>query len=553
MDLYKKFVTEAYDEQGILTEFKIHPPQNFNFGFDIVDEIAKAKPTKKALVWVNENGEEHIFTFSDIMKKSNQTVNYLKSLGIKKGDKVMCILKRHYQFWFVSVALHKLGAVMVPATNQLTKKDLLYRFDVGDIKAIFCTAEGNIKDSVSEAVSEYKTEIIKISCNGELSGWNNYDSEFMKFSDEFSRPTDDEGTKNDDIMLMYFTSGTSGYPKCATMDYDYPLGHIMTARHWHNVEKEGIHFTFAETGWAKSVWGKLYGQWICEAAVFVYDFDRFDPVDVLRMIEKYRITTFCAPPTTYRFFIKSDISGFDLSSLVYATTAGEAVNPEVYNKFLEVTGLKLKEGFGQTETTLTLFNQKNMTVKPGSMGKISPQYNVMLIDDNDKPVKPGVIGEIALKLPENEKQMGMFAGYYKAQDKTDSVIYDGFYHTGDLAWYDEDGYFFYVSRKDDLIKSSGYRISPFEIESVLMEHAAVMECAVTGVPDDLRGMLVKATIVLTKDFTASDELKKELQNYVKNVTAPYKYPRLIDFVTELPKTISGKIRRVEIRGDEVKK
>ena len=550
MELYKKFVTEKFDDQGVLTEFKLHPPKNFNFGFDIVDEIAKGKPEKKALVWVNESGEEHIFTFSDIMKKSNQTVNYLKSLGIKKGDKVMCILKRHYQFWFISVALHKLGAVMVPATNQLTKKDLLYRFQMGDIKAIFCTADGNIKDSVNEAVSEHTSDIIKMSCNGSVDGWKNYDTEFALFSDEFSRPTGDEEAKNNDIMLMYFTSGTSGYPKCATMDFDYPLGHIMTARHWHNVCEDGVHFTFAETGWAKSVWGKLYGQWICEAAVFVYDFTRFDPVDVLRMIEKYKITTFCAPPTTYRFFIKSDISGFDLSSLVYATTAGEAVNPEVYNKFLEVTGLKLKEGFGQTETTLTLFNQKNMVVKPGSMGKISPQYNVMLIDDNDNQVQPGVIGEIALKLPENEKQMGMFAGYYKEQEKTDSVIYDGFYHTGDLAWYDEDGYFFYVSRKDDLIKSSGYRISPFEIESVLMEHAAVMECAVTGEPDDLRGMVVKATIVLTNDFTASDELKKELQDYVKKVTAPYKYPRIIDFVTELPKTISGKIRRVEIRGEK---
>jgi acetyl-CoA synthetase len=547
MNLYKKYVTEEFDSNGILTKFKIDSPNDFNFAFDIVDTIAKQNPDKKALVWCNDKGADAIYTFSDIMKKSNQTANYFKSLGIKKGDKVMCILKRHYQFWFVAVALCKIGAILLPATNQLTKKDLLYRFGVAGVTALICTSEGDISGHCADAISEYETPITKIIVNGSKDGWSDFDQEYSKYSDAFERPTGDEANTKDDTMLMYFTSGTSGYPKCACMSYDYPLGHIMTAKYWHNVEEDGIHFTVAETGWAKSVWGKLYGQWICEAAVFVFDFDKFDPLDMLRMIEKYKITTFCAPPTIYRFFIKSDISEFDLSSLTYATTAGEAVNPEVYNKFLEVTGLKLKEGFGQTETTLTLFNQKNMLVKPGSMGKPSPQYNVAIVDDDCNPVSPGVIGEIVLKIPEGEKQIGVFTGYYKEEEKTKSMWHDGFYHTGDLAWNDEDNYYYYVSRKDDLIKSSGYRISPFEIESVLMEHKAVMECAVTGVPDELRGHTVKATIVLTKEYAPTEELKIELQNYVKETTAPYKYPRIIDFVTELPKTISGKIRRVEIR------
>lgn len=550
INLYKKFVEEKYDQNGVIESLKINVPEEFNFAYDIVDVLAKAEPQRRAMLWCNDKGEEKTFTFGDMSEYSNRTANYFKSLGINKGDKVVLILKRHYQFWFSILALHKIGAIAIPATNQLTKKDLIYRFNKANVKAIICTADGEISDHVETALPESPSVAIKIIVNGKKSGWNCFDEDIIRFSDSFERPTGELATKNDDIMLMYFTSGTSGNPKCACMNYTYPLGHIVTARFWHNVYPDGLHLTVAETGWAKSVWGKLYGQWICEAGIFVYDHDRFEAHNLLKMIEKHKVTTFCAPPTIYRFLIKADLSEYDLSSLRYATTAGEAVNPEVYNKFLSLTGLRLMEAYGQTELIVTVGNFVGMTPKPGSMGKPSPALNVDVVDDNLNSVAPGVVGEIVVRT--DVKPVGIFAGYYEDEEKTKEAWNNNVYHTGDMAWKDEDGYLWYVSRKDDLIKSSGYRISPFEIESVLMEHSAVLECAVTAVSDPLRGQAVKATIVLTKQYKPTEELKKELQDYVKHTTAPYKYPRVIEFVTELPKTISGKIKRVDIRNNDKK-
>jgi acetyl-CoA synthetase len=545
-NLNLKYVNETYDEHGILTKFSLNIPENFNFAYDIVDEIARVEPNRRAMLWCNEAGEERSFSFGEMKKHSDKTANYFKSLGIGKGDMVMLILKRHYQFWFAILALHKLGAVAIPGTNLLTKKDIIYRVNSADIKAVVCTADGNVSQSIDDAGHEVPTLKIKMMSRGCRDGWLDFDKEVENASADFVAPTGETATKSTDPLLIYFTSGTTGFPKMVMHDHTYPLAHILTAKHWHNVRDYGLHLTLAETGWAKAVWGKLYGQWIMEAGIFVYDYDRFVPTDLLKMIEKYKITTFCAPPTIFRFFIKDGMEGFDLSSLKYATIAGEALNPEVFNRFYEYTGIKLMEGFGQTETTLSIANLTNMTPKPGSMGKPSPAYTLDLIDDLGKSVKTGEVGEIVIRTDEG-KPVGMFCGYYRDADLTNSVWYDNIYHTGDTAWADEDGYYWYVGRLDDIIKSSGYRIGPFEIESVLMEHKAVLECAVTGVPDPVRGQLIKATIVLTKGHTPSDKLIKEIQDYVKKQTAPYKYPRIIEFCEQLPKTISGKIRRVEIR------
>lgn len=548
LNLYKKYVTESFDKNGIIKKVDIKLPESFNFAFDIVDEIAKYEPDRRAMLWCNDKGEEITFTFGDISRYSSMTANYFKDIGIRKGDKVVLILKRHYQFWFSILALHKIGAIAIPATNQLTKNDLVYRFNKASVKAVICTTDGEVTQHVNDSLPESPTVEIKISVNAACDGWLNFDEDIKKYSDVFERPTGDEATKADDVMLMYFTSGTSGNPKCACLSFSYPFGHYVTAKYWHNVDPDGLHLTVAETGWAKSVWGKLYGQWICEAGVFVFDQDRFQPHDMLKMLSEHHVTTFCAPPTIYRFLIKADLSEYDLSSLKYATTAGEAVNPEVYNKFLSLTGLKLMEAYGQTEMVVAVANYVGSTPKPGSMGKPSPALDVDIVDDNSNSVAPGIVGEIVLRT--DEVPVGLFKGYYDDAAKTQETWHDNIYHTGDMAWRDEDGYFYYVSRKDDLIKSSGYRISPFEIESVLMEHSAVMECAVTGVPDSLRGQLVKATVILTKQYEPTEELKKELQNFVKTNTAPYKYPRIIEFVQELPKTISGKIKRVDIRNKE---
>ncbi|MDR3644791.1 MAG: AMP-binding protein [Clostridia bacterium] len=544
--LHLKYVNETYDENGVLKTFSLNVPDDFNFGYDVVDEMARLEPQKTAMVWCDESGAERTFTFAEMKKYSDKAANFFQSLGIGKGDMVMLILKRHYEFWFSIVALHKLGAVTIPATALLTTKDLVYRFNAASVKAVVCTAMGEIASYVDEAQAQCPSVKIKIIAKGKKDGWHSFTENVEASSEHFERPEEAQRPKIGDPMLIYFSSGTSGLPKMGCHDFAYPLGHIVTAKHWQNVAADGLHVTVAETGWGKAVWGKLYGQWLMEAAIFVYDFDKFSPANLLSKIEKYKITTFCAPPTIFRFFIKEGMEGYDLSSLKYATVAGEALNPEVFNRFYQYTGIKLMEGFGQTETTLTVLNWKGMEPKPGSMGKPSPQYEVSIVDEDCNPVPIGEIGEIVV-CTKHGKPAGLFSCYYRDKEKTDAAWHDGYYHTGDTAWRDEDGYFWYVGRTDDVIKSSGYRIGPFEIESVLMEHPAVLECAVTGVPDPVRGQVVKATVVLTRSYEPSEELAKEIQDYVKHATAPYKYPRVIEFVKELPKTISGKIRRVEIR------
>ena len=541
-----KYVNETYDKNGTLTKFSLNVPEDFNFAFDIVDEMARLEPNKTAMVWCNPQGEEKIFTFGDMKRYSDKTANFLRGLGIRKGDMVMLILKRHYEFWFSILALHKLGAVTIPATALLTTKDLAYRFNAAGVKAVICTADGDVASYVDEAAQESPSLQYRIIARGKRDGWLSFAEEMEAASETFERPTGDEAVCVRDEMLSYFTSGTSGLPKLVSHSYSYPLAHIITAKHWHNVDPEGLHLTVAETGWGKAVWGKLYGQWIMEAAIFVYDFDKFDPHDLLAKMQQYKITTFCAPPTIYRFFIKEGMENYDLSSLKYVTTAGEALNPEVFNRVYQYTGLKLMEGFGQTETCLTIANLYGMEPRPGSMGKPSPLYDLDLVDEDGNPVQPGEIGEIVVRT-DGKGQPGLFIGYHRDPKRTRAVMHDGLYHTGDTAWRDEDGYFWYVGRTDDIIKSSGYRIGPFEVESALMEHPAVLECAVTGAPDPVRGQVIKATIVTAKGYTPSDALAKELQNHVKKATAPYKYPRIVEFVPELPKTISGKIRRVAIR------
>lgn len=543
MALHDKYLKEEYNQKGEVTNVTFNIPQSFNFAYDVVDKLAEEKPDKLALMWCNVAGEEQRITFGDVKRESDKVAGLFQSLGIKKGDRVMLILKRHYEFWYCITALHKIGAICVPATAQLAAKDLVYRFEAAEVTSIVCTGDDEIAMRVDEAEAKYTGLKSKIMVRGKRLGWLNY-NEAVDSAPAFVKPQD--LPKNEDVMLLYFTSGTTGMPKMVIHDYIYPIAHIITAKYWHKVDPDGLHLTIAETGWAKSVWGKIYGQWFMEAGIFVYDFDKFVPEEILTHLQNYKITTFCAPPTMYRFFIKNDLSQYDLSALQHATIAGEALNPEVFEQFKKATGLKLMEGFGQTETTLSVFTPHWIEPKPGSMGKPSPAYSIQIVDDNNKIVSPGVVGEIVLQTGQN-KTPGMFIGYYKDDALTESVWHDGLYHTGDTAWYDEDGYFWYVGRTDDLIKSSGYRIGPFEVESVLMELPCILECAVTGTPDPDRGQLVKATIVLANGYEASEELKKEIQQYVKTHTAFYKYPRVIDFVPELPKTISGKIRRTEIR------
>lgn len=549
--LYKKFMQETVDQNGLLKDLTYNIPEDFNFGFDVVDVIAKQNPSKKAMIWLSADGEDRTFTFDDIMRYSNKTANYFVRCGIKKGDKVMLVLKRRFEFWFCIVALHKIGAIVIPATHQLMKKDFLYRFNAANVSGIVCTPDDGVCDEAEHAFAEYDGIKFKSIIKAPREGWSFFDDGIAAESDVFERPAGEAATSIKDIMIMYFTSGTTGYPKIAVHTFDYPIGHITTAVWWHDVDPEGVHLTIADTGWAKSVWGKLYGQWIAEGCIFTYDYDKFKATDILSLFARFKITTFCAPPTMYRFFIKEDLSRFDLSSLKHATIAGEALNPEVLKQFHNATGLKLMEGFGQTEATVMLGNLKGMIPKPGSMGKPNPQYDIDLIDHDGNTVADGVAGEIVVRT-DKSIPVGLFQGYYRDEMKTREVWCDNIYHTGDTAWRDEDGYYWYVGRSDDIIKSSGYRIGPFEIESVIMEHPSVMECAVTGEPDTIRGMAIKATIVLIKGVEASEELKKEIQDFVKHNTAPYKYPRIVEFVKELPKTISGKIRRTEIRNKENK-
>jgi acetyl-CoA synthetase len=544
---------ESYED--FYKNYSVSVPDKFNFGFDVVDELGRTTPDKTALVWCNDAHQERVVTFGEMSAWSNRLASSFASLGVKKGDAVMLILKRRVEYWPVVIALHKIGAVAIPATNQLKKKDLVYRFKAADVKMLVSVNEESIRKELTEAFAECPIAL-KALCDGpykpgssELSaeGWLDLASLGETGSASFPRPTGAGATHNDDIMLLYFTSGTTGMPKMVEHDFAYPLGHILTAKYWQNCVDGGLHFTVAETGWAKASWGKLYGQWLSGSAVMVYDFDKFNARSLLSVIAKYGVTTFCAPPTMYRYIIKEDLSAYDLSKLRYAVVAGEPLNPEIYERFLEGTGLELREGYGQTEMTCAVATYPWMKPKPGSMGRPSPGYHLAIFDEASRPCEANEEGEIVINTDES-KPIGLFGGYYRDEERTKSVWKDGVYRTGDTAWMDEDGYIWFVGRSDDIIKSSGYRIGPFEVESALLEHEAVLECAITGVPDDERGEVVKATIVLAKGFEGSPTLVKELQDHVKNITAPYKYPRVVEFVKELPKTISGKIRRVEIRG-----
>ena len=535
-----KYVDTVEDENGLLQSIDFKNTEKFNFAFDIVDEIARKSPDKLAMLHISKDKTERRFTFNDMKRASAQCANYFKALGIKRGDRVMLVLKRHYQFWFAILGLHKLGAVAIPATNQLQQHDFEYRFESAGVSAVLCTADGDVARQVELAAENMPQLKTKVLVGGTREGWHDFDEEYQLYSAHYYR---DETTPcGDDLMLMFFTSGTTGYPKIAAHNYKYPLGHYITAKYWHGVSENGLHFTISDTGWGKALWGKLYGQWLCEGAVFTYDFDRFDAADILPMFAKYHITTFCAPPTMLRMMIKQDISKYDLSSVNHMTTAGEALNPEVYRQFEKATGLQIMEGFGQTELTLAIANLIGGTHKLGSMGKPSPLYDIDIVDSDGNSVPVGEPGEIVVKTSE-KIPCGLFAGYYNNKAATDRVWHDGYYHTGDTAWRDEDGFLWYVGRVDDVIKSSGYRIGPFEIESVIMELPYVLECGVSAAPDEVRGQVVKASIVLVKGKEPTEELKKEIQDYVKKHTAPYKYPRIVVFKDSLPKTVSGKIQR----------
>ncbi len=583
-NINERYVEESYGEDGVLNHFDVHYPENFNFGYDVVDDIGVNDPDRRAMVWCNPEGEEHVFTFGDMKKWSDKTANYLASLGLGRGDFVMVILRRHYQFWFVATALAKLGCVMVPATFMLKEHDLEYRLNGASIKAVIATSVGDIAGIVESTMNAYDCPTVEkfILVNGaggglaeldengkpvsdepigaalsgpdgicaariDRAGWLDFNAGVSAASEEFER----RDTLAAEPMLMYFSSGTSGNPKMVLHNSSYALAHIPTAKHWHNVRPDGIHFTIADTGWGKAVWGKYYGQWFMEACVFTYDFDRFHADEILGLIEKYRITTLCCPPTMYRLMMQADFDRYDLSSLEYSTTAGEALNPDLFEFWKEHTGLTIYEGFGQTETPLTVGNLTNSIPRPGSMGKPMPLYTMEIQRDDGTVCDTGQTGEICIKV--DPYPAGIMMEYYRNPEKTAEAVHDGWYHTGDTAWRDEDGYLWYVGRNDDVIKSSGYRIGPFEIESVMLEHDAVRECAVTGVPDPVRGKAVKATVVLAEGFKGSEELTRELQKWVKKKTAPYKYPRIIEYVDELPRTVNGKIRRVAIREQDAKK
>ena len=582
-NINERFVKETYSENGLLTDFKVTASDSFNFGYDVVDDIAENDPDRRAMVWCNPEGEEHFFSFADMREWSNKTANYLAAQGIKKGDYVLVILRRHYQFWFVATALCKLGAIMVPATFMLKEHDLEYRLNEGLISSVICTDAGYIADVVDAVIDRCPTVKSRILVNGagggltpldengkmiipegaalgaalsgpenicvattSREGWLDFNSGVRAASAEFERVE----TSIKDPMLMYFSSGTSGQPKMVLHSGEYAVAHLLTAKHWHNVVPDGLHFTIADTGWGKAVWGKYYGQWLMEAAVLTYDYDRFDADELLSLIPRYGVTTLCCPPTMYRMFSQVDIDKYDFSTLVYSTTAGEALNPDLFDFWKKHTGLTIYEGFGQTETPLTIANLTGSTPRPGSMGKPVPQYNTRILDEDGNFCKVGQTGEVCIDVSQGAP--GIMMEYYRNPAKTAEAIHDGWYHTGDTAWCDEDGYYWYVGRNDDVIKSSGYRIGPFEIESVMLEHEAVKECAVTGVPDPLRGKAVKATVVLASGFEGTTALTKELQTWVKQKTAPYKYPRIIEYVEELPKTVNGKIRRAAIRENDEK-
>ena len=539
----ERFIRTTENENGLVQSIAFRDEDRFNFAFDIVDTLGREKPEKLAMLHIAEDGTERRFTFRDMKEASSRAANYFTSLGIRRGDRVMLVLKRHYQFWFAILGLHKIGAIAIPATNQLVEHDFSYRFGAAGVSAIVCTADGDTAHQVELAERDYAKPLIKIMVGGTRDGWHDFNAESELFSRHFERRPD--SPCGNDPMLMFFTSGTSGYPKIAAHSYKYPLGHYITAKYWHRVNPDGLHLTISDTGWAKSLWGKLYGQWLCEAAVFVYDFTRFDAAKILPLFANYHITTFCAPPTMYRMLIKQDLSQYDLSSIEHASIAGEALNPEVFRQFEKATGLRIMEGFGQSESTLIIGNLAGDSHKIGSMGKPVPLYDVHLLDPDGKEVPAGQNGEICINI-RNGIPCGLAYEYYGSPEVTAKTWHDGFYHTGDLAWRDEDGFYWYVGRADDVIKSSGYRIGPFEIENVIMELPYVLECGVSAAPDEIRGQVVKASIVLVPGTEGTDELKKEIQNYVKKHTAPYKYPRIVVFRDELPKTISGKIIRNQL-------
>jgi acetyl-CoA synthetase len=536
------------NQEDFKANFKINVPENFNFAYDVADEWAKIQPSKKALCWVNDKGEHIDFTFREIKEKSDAAASYFQSLGIGKGDMVMLILKRRYWYWFAILGLHKIGAVAIPATHLLTRKDIVYRCNAANIRTIVCVGEDPVTGQVDDAFPDCPTLKHRISIGpGMPAGWSDF-RKGMENAKPFVKP--EKPSCNEDIMLLYFTSGTTGQPKMVIHNYTYPLGHIITSGYWQNLKDNDLHLTVADTGWAKAAWGKLYGQWIMGACIFVYDHEKFTAADMLRVMQDCKVTSFCAPPTVYRFLILEDISKYDLSSLKYCEVAGEPLNPIVFEEFYKATGVKMMEGFGQTEMTVSIANYPWMTPKPGSMGIPSPAYDMDLLTPDGRSAEDGEQGEIIFRT-DRIKPVGLFMGYYLDPELTAQVYHDNVYYTGDIAWRDEDGYYWFVGRNDDVIKSSGYRIGPFEVESALMTHPAVVECAITGVPDEVRGQVVKATIILAQQYKdqAGPDLIKEIQAHVKKVTAPYKYPRIIEFVDELPKTISGKIRRVQIRGE----
>lgn len=543
--------TEFTGFEDFKANYKLIVPEQFNFGYDVVDAWAAREPNKKALLWTNDKGDCREFTFAEIKKYTDQTASYFQTLGLKKGDIVMAILKRRYEFWFTIIALHKLGITIIPATHLLTKKDIVYRNNAADITTIIAVGEEPIASAISEALAESPSIKHLISVGPIIpEGWEDFHRGIENAPEFIPIP---KVNSNDDPMIISFTSGTTGNPKMVTLDFAYPLAHIITAKYWHNLDESCLHLTIADTGWLKAVWGKLYGQWIVGACVFVYDHDKFAPADMLQMIEKYKVTSLCAPPTIFRFLIREDLTKYDISSLKYCTIAGEALNPEVYKQFYNLTGIKLREAYGQSETTVSVLTPPWIEPKPGSMGLPSPHYDVDLLAPDGSPAEVGEQGQIVIRTDKGYP-VGLFKGYHRNQQLTDECYQDNIYYTGDVAWRDEDGYFWFVGRADDVIKSSGYRIGPFEVESALMTHPAVVECAITGVPDEIRGQVVKATIILSREYKekAGEELVKEIQQHVKTVTAPYKYPRIIEFVDELPKTISGKIRRKEIRDSDAK-
>ena len=538
--------TEFADFEDFKANYELIVPEDFNFAYDVVDGWAEMAPNKLALLWTNDQGAVHEYSFADMKRITDQTASYFQSIGIVKGDMVMAILKRRAEFWFTIIALHKIGAVIIPATHLLTKKDIIYRANAADIKAIVADGEELILGHINDALPESPSLQKLISIGPFIpEGWEDF-HKGIENAAPFVRPS--EATKNSDPLIVSFTSGTTGNPKMVMLDSVYPLAHIITASYWHNLHENSLHLTIADTGWLKAVWGKLYGQWLAGAAVFVYDHEKFTPADMLAMLEKHKVTSLCAPPTIFRFLIREDLTKYDLSNLEWCTIAGEALNPAVYEQFYKLTGIKLREGYGQSETTLSVLTTPWIEPKPGSMGLPNPHYDVDLLTPDGRSAEAGEQGQIVIRT-DKKYPVGLFKGYYRNEALTKEAHHDGIYYTGDLAWKDEDGYFWFVGRADDVIKSSGYRIGPFEVESALMTHPAVVECAITAVPDEIRGQVVKATVILANDYKekAGDLLVKELQDHVKTVTAPYKYPRIIEFVDELPKTISGKIRRVEIR------